>query len=151
MSPVCAHIRENSRVYDDTLTAGNVGSQRIQEKCDMRDTCAFQVSDLFYTHASNVTFVTQKMELRRYQREHFVCRIPEYVANRGIQRMNHGPDRDLVRDINDTYTRVGVHDGRYRRPEEEQNRKKIDGKTVLQNRIWHRDRSRSRIFSKKSY
>ena len=63
--------------------------------------------------------------------------------------MDHGPDRDLVCNTNDTRTRVGVHDGRYRRPSEEQNRKKIDGKTVLQNRIWHRDRSRSRIFLKK--
>lgn len=106
MSPVCAHIRENSRVYDDTLTARNVGSQRIYEKCDMRDTCTFRVSDLFYTHTSNVTFMTQKMELMRYQREHFVCRIPEHVVNRGIQRMDHGPDRDLACNINDTHSRI---------------------------------------------
>ncbi len=133
MSPVCAHIRENSRVYDDTLTAGNVGSQRIHEKCDIRDTCAFRVSDLFYTHVSNVTFMTQKMELRRYQREHFVCRIPEHVVNRGIQRMGHGPDRDLACNINDPHSRMepltGDTGGRQRSKTERKSMEKLPCKT----------------------
>lgn len=133
MSPVCAHIRENSRVYDDTLTAGNVGSQRTQEKCDMCDTCAFRVSDLFYTHASNVTFMTQKMELRRYQREHFVCSIPEHVVNRGIQCMGHGPDRDPACNINDPHSRMepmtGDTGGRKRSKTERKSMEKLCCKT----------------------
>lgn len=95
MSPVCAHTRENSRVYDDTLTAGNVGIRRICAKCSIYDTCAFGMSDFFYTCLVNVTFMTQKTELRRCCQGHFVCRIPKHVANRGIQRMDSGAGSSL--------------------------------------------------------